>query len=459
MRNILFGTCLVVSLLSLSQPVVAATQTEISHTQLLTLDDCIRMALKAPPELGEAQADIDFTASKLEEAKSHRYPQIEVISMFGPAPTARKEDLMATDHNFFRFNRLTWFARADGILTQPLYTFGKISENMKAATHGIEVDRSRKQQKANEIVLKVREYYYGLLYAREMKELVLEVQESLLKARKTAQKLLDAESNGVDQMDIFKLDAFSNEAQKYLEEAHKGERLALSALRARLGLKPDAKIDIAAERLLLPDRPVPELETLVDRARDNRPEFRQISEGLKARTALVEAAKANYYPDVFLAGLLSWAYSPGRDKINNPYIHDNFNHYYGGAVLGVRWKLDFGITGSKVSAERAQHNRLLHTRDFAEINIPLQVKKFYLELKEAENAAKASRAAYSNAKKWTVSALANFDFGVGPAKDIFEALQAYSRMRAAYFQSVYNYNIALANLDCATSEQLQTGQK
>ncbi len=66
-------------------------------------------------------------------------------------------------------------------MIQPLYTFGKISENMKAATHGIEVDRSRKQQRANEIVLKVNEYYNGLLLAREMKELVLEVEEILIK--------------------------------------------------------------------------------------------------------------------------------------------------------------------------------------------------------------------------------------------------------------------------------------
>jgi outer membrane protein TolC len=124
----------------------------------------------------------------------------------------------------------------------------------------------------------------------------------------------------------------------------------------------------------------------------------------------------------------------------------------GGVALGVRWKLDFGITGAKVSAERAQHNRLLSTRDFADVNIPLQIKKYYLELKEAEQSAAATRKAYTNSKKWAVTALANFDFGVGPAKEIFEALQAYARMRAAYFQSLYNYRIAWANLDYATGE-------
>jgi outer membrane protein TolC len=121
-------------------------------------------------------------------------------------------------------------------------------------------------------------------------------------------------------------------------------------------------------------------------------------------------------------------------------------------ALGARWKLDFGITAAKVSAERAQYNRLLATREFANANIPLQLKKYYLELKEAENSATATRSAYTNSKKWAVTALANFDFGVGPAKEIFEALQAYARMRAAFFQSLYNYRMAWANLDYATGE-------
>ncbi|MFA7060536.1 MAG: TolC family protein [Pedobacter sp.] len=417
----------------------------------LSLDDCIRLALKSAPELGESQADIDLTASKLDEAKSYRYPQIEVKTMIGPAPGAHRNDLFATDKTF-RLNELTWFASTDATLIQPLWTFGKISENMKAATHGIEVDRSRKVQRANEIALKVKEYYFGLMLAREMKELVLEVLESLDKARITAKKLLEQGSETIDEIDIYKLDAFTGEANKYLEEAKKGEGLALAALKTRLGMPDAAPLEISSERLTMDEELTPEYETFVEKARIQRPEFKQITEGLKARSALVEAAKANYYPDIFLGGLVSWSYADGRDRINNPYITDQFNHIYGGVALGARWKLDFGITGAKVANERSQYNRLLSTKEFADANIPLQIHKFYLELEEAKNSIKATKSAYSNAKKWAVTALANFDFGVGPAKEIFEALQAYSRMRAEYFQSIYNHRIAKANLDFATGE-------
>ncbi len=448
----LFSSFVLIGSLSLSS-VSAFAADEADRVRLvLGLEDCIRIALKAAPELGEAQADIDHTSSRLEEAKSYRYPQIEVVSLFGPAPPAKKEDLTATDKTF-KFNELTWFGSADATIIQPLYTFGKISENMKAATHGIEVDRSRKEQRANEVALKVKEYYFGLMLARELKEVVLEVQESLAKARVKAQKMLDQGSNGVEESDLFKLDAFSGEVSKYLEEANKGESLALSALKTRLNLPISSQLEISSDRLLLEDSVTPEFDAFVEKARSHRPEFRQIKEGLKARSALVEAAQANYYPDIFLGGLLSWAYAEDRDRIRNPYINDQFRHFNGGVALGARWKLDFGITGAKVSGERAQYNRLLSTKAFADANIPLQIRKYYLDLNEAEKSVTAMKAGYTNAKKWAVTALANFDFGVGPAKEIFDALQAYARMRASYFQSIYNYKIAGANLDYATGAQ------
>lgn len=420
----------------------------------LSLEDCVRIALKAAPELGEAQADIDLTVSRLDEAKSYRYPQIEIMSLFGPAPQARRQDIspvIATD-KAFKFNEMTWFSSADAAIIQPLYTFGKISENMKAATHGIEVDRSRKEQRANEVALKVKEYYFGLMLARELKEVVLEVQETLTKAQVKARKMLDAGDAGIEEIDLFKLETFTGEVAKYFEEAIKGESLALAALKTRLGLPMTAQLEISSERLTADDALIPEFETYLGNARSRRPEFRQIAEGLKARSALVEAARANYYPDIFLGGLFSWAYADDRDRIRNPYINDQFRHLNGGVALGARWKLDFGITGARVASEQAQYNRLVSTKEFADANIPLQLRKYYLDLKEAENSTVATKSAYSNAKKWAVTAMANFDFGVGPAKEILEALQAYARMRAAYFQSIYNYRLAKANLEFAAGE-------
>ncbi|MHC1696476.1 MAG: TolC family protein [Geobacteraceae bacterium] len=419
---------------------------------VLGLDDCIRRALTTSPELGESRADIELAEAKLNEAKAHRLPQIEFLGLLGPVSKARGNQVNSSDR-IDHLHGLTIFARGDATIVQPLYTFGKISERMSAATHGIEVDRAKKAQKANEISLKVKEYYYGLLLARELKALVTEVGESLDKARDKARKLLDKGSANVDALDIYKLDAFSGTVRKYTEEAQKGESLALEALRVQMGLPVDAVFDIATIRLTPEENMTrADLSSYLEAAKLKRPEYKQLQEGLQARAALVKAAKADYYPDLFLGGYLSGAYSPDRDRVTNPWVPDEFNHLWAGIALGLKWKIDFGITSAKVAQEQAQYNRLISTNDYANANIPLQIRKAYLEREEAEKSIAANRDAYSNAKKWAVAAIANFDIGIGPAKEIFDSLQSYATMRSDYFRSIYNYKMSLANLDYAVGE-------
>jgi len=113
---------------------------------VLGLDDCIRRALRVAPELGEARADVELAAAKLEEAKAHRYPQIEFLGLAGPVSKARGNQVYSPDH-IERIHGLTVFARGDATLVQPIYTFGKISERMKAASHGIEVDKAKNRSR------------------------------------------------------------------------------------------------------------------------------------------------------------------------------------------------------------------------------------------------------------------------------------------------------------------------
>ena len=428
----------------MASPVSAAAGT-------VTLDECIARALNNAPELGEVQADIALSTAKLAEAKGYRLPQIDFLGLTGPVPQARGNQVESPD-SITDGDGYTWFERGDLTLVQPIYTFGKISNSMSAAKHGIEVEKARRVQKRNEIELKVKEYYYGVLLARELKQLLTEVRDDLGEARGKAKKLLDQNSANVEEADLFKLDSFSGEVNKYLAEAAKGEALALSALKARMGLPPEAEIEPADERLRPVAQQIGGVQRYVDQAKETRPEFRQVREGLQARRDLVAAAKAAHYPDIFLGANLSGAYAPGRNKVNNPWVPDQFNHLWGGVALGLKWKLDFGITSAKVAQEQAQYDRLVATKFYAEENIPLQVTKYYQEGVEAAASMEATKGGYESSKKWAVTAIANFDFGVGPAKEIFDSLQQYAKLRAAYYQSIYNYNLSVANLAYATGE-------
>ena len=70
-------------------------------------------------------------------------------------------------------------------------------------------------------------------------------------------------------------------------------------------------------------------------------------------------------------------------------------------------------------------------------------------LKSEENQAKLDIA--KNNRKITrallVSEVANYDFGIGDPADLFEALIIYTRVLSGYYDSVYNFNLAVADLN------------
>ncbi len=414
-----------------------------------TLDECIRKALEFSPEIKEVQQDVEISKTLLDEAKGYQWPQIETLGLAAPVSDA-KGNQIESDYHSDRIEGLGPFGSIDITLVQPLYTFGKIDEKKKAATHGIEVDKSRVRQKATDVALQIKEYYYGLLFAEDGMLLVDEIDGYLNSAIDRTEKLLEVESEFATPMDLHKLQAFSGIIETFRQKAIKSRILAKEALRKSMGFKSGKEVRIAEDHLTPADIKIEELGYYVGESSKLRPEFTQLKEGLAAKEALVQAAVAEYYPDIFLGAFFSYAWAGDRDKVDNPWIYDRFNHTGGGAALGIRWSLDFGITSAQVSRSRAEVRKLNQTGDFAETFIPLQVEKSYRELMEAKNNIEALYRSQKAARKWLVAASSNYDLGLGTSRDLADSLEAYGTTRMSYLQSIYNFNMAYANLEQAS---------
>jgi outer membrane protein len=421
----------------------------VTAEETYTLDECIRKALEFSPQIKEVRQDVEIAKTRLDEAQGYQWPQINALGFAGPAPDA-KGNQIESDYHSDEIEGLGPFGSIDITLIQPLYTFGKIGEKKKAATHGIEVDKSRVRQKATDVALQIKEYYYGLLFAEDGTRLVDEVDGYLISAIDRTEKLLEVESEFTTPMDLHKLQAFQGIIESYRQKAVKSRILAKEALRKTMGLPADHTLRIADDHLTPADIKIEELGYYVGESAKLRPEFTQLKEGLAAKEALAEAAVAEYYPDIFLGAFFSYAWAGDRDKVDNPWIYDRFNHTAGGAALGIRWSLDFGVTSAQVSRSRAEVHKLRQTGDYAETFIPLQVEQSYRELMEAKNNIEALFRSQKAARKWLVAASSNYDLGLGTSRDLADSLEAYGMTRMSYLQSIYNFNMAYANLEQAS---------
>jgi len=409
-----------------------------SKKKVYSLKDCIRMVLRFSPEMREKKYDVEIAKTRQDEVDSYQYPQLDLVALLSAVPNARGDQVNSPDKKDV-IRGIGPFQSLDVTVVQPLYTFDKITSGQKAAKSGILVEKSRLKQKATDIMLKVIEYYNGYLLARDINRLVSDVRGEINKAKEKIQKLIDMDSDSGDPMDLDKLTAYESQIDKFYFEAEKSEELARAALAGFMGVKDDDEFRLSDDRLELATVELHDYEKYVEFSSKNRPEFKQLEEGLKAKKNLVIVAEADKYPMIFIGANLSIANADGRTDNENPFIYDPLNHFWGGIGLGAKWHFDFGVTQAKVDRARAEYLKLKQTKKYAEMGIPLQVKKAYLELKEAMKNIKSSKSSYKAARRWLVAAVLNFDMGVGEAKDIFEALKIYATTKGQNLQFIYTY--------------------
>lgn len=424
---------------------------------VLDLPGMITMALARSPEVGESVGETAAARSDLSKVRGAYYPQLEVTAITGPVNDAREPVIRGNRiHDPSPGTSLAStgiFGRLDFTLTQPLYTFGKLSNREQAARLGVKATELETEKKIDAVALRVKQLYYALVLTGQGVEAADEAADFFRDARKRISRLLDLGSPNVTQSDLYRIDAYQADTLRSRAEAQKGRKVAYFALKSFLGLSPGQEFEPADKVLAIKPVKRAAMESYIARALKQRPELRQLQEALEAQKFQIKAARGDRYPTFFAAIEGSVAGAPGRDQLDNAYIDDEFNHAYAGIVAGLKWNWDFGISRAQVEKMEAGYNTLMSTRQNAVMNIPIQVAKAYQEVLEYEKSAEAYHRAAVASRKWVVSAMADFDMGVGTAEDMLTGIEKYGHNQGGYVEALFNYNLSLAELEYAAGIQ------
>jgi len=420
---------------------------------ILSLPELIDRAIAKSPGIGAVQSDIAAAKSDLDQVKAAYYPQLESAAVTGPVQDAKEPVIQngkITDPSpSLGVSTIGIFGRLDLMATQPLYTFGKLSNRKEAAARGVKAKEFQLDEKKGQIVLRITELYYALILARAGVESAQESESFFEEAGRRIQRLLDLGSPNVKESDLYRVDAYRADTLRFRAEAEKGVKVAYFALKALIRLPPGVEFEPAETTLTMKRVKLADVANYIQKAADQRPEFKQLAEALAAQDSQVKAATSDRYPS-FFAGLQgSLAGAPGREALYNPYIRDEFNHAYGGVVAGLKWNFDFGISRAKVDKMRAEYHKLLHTKASAEMNIPIQVAKSYQENLEWQTAVNSYQKAASASRKWVFAAMTDFDMGVGSAYDMLNAIDRYGSNQGKYLEALLHYNLSWAELEYA----------
>ncbi len=432
---------------------------QAAEPRVLSLDQLIEMALKTSPELKMAEQDILVAKSEYKEAKGGLLPQLDVTGTAGPVQDARFPIVQILNSTTGRIvsqdegGKIGIFGRLDFVLTQPLYTFGKIGDRKDAASLGVEAQTAAREEQRNKVVLNVKELYYAYLIALQGRNAARDADEYISDAGKRIRKLLELKAKNVDPSDLYRMHAFAGEVKAFAAKAESGAHTAYAALKTAVGLPEHEEFRIKDTELPKNTATLESEDEYIQRALTNRPAILEVKKGADARAKLADAAKADLYPSIFAAAIGSTAGSPGREKFENSYMFDEFNHNYAGVIAGAQWHLDFGIGTGKLDKARAEYQKMRNTQEFAEKNIPVEVVKYYQDAVEAQKSSVAYEQAAVGSRRWIITAFSNFDLGIGTARDMFDAIDRYGKNQGEYLRSLYNYHVSVARLDYAMGKR------
>ncbi len=415
----------------------------------LTLDELTARAL-AGPRGRMASSDTDAARARVDEADAARLPKATGTAFFTASPEIRCSNpactITAPDGFALQFSGV--FAGAGLVLTQPVYTFGKIATARTAAGAGVRAQAALENETAGDVAADAARAYYGLKFARELRYMLEDGIEEIDKAKQHLDERASDGSGDVTIQDKQRVATLLAEAKIQLEEAKEGEDQALAGVRALVGAD-DADIDdapLAAAALELGDA------AGYDHQADDRPQVVAAREGAAAAHALADFEERQYYPDLAIVGTANWADAQGVDHPPS-WIYSQPYHTAGlGAALVLRWNLEPWTTHAHVERAEAQARHADALAELARTGATLDVRTAYSEAARAKAKVDAATEGEKASRAWVASVLQNDAIGTAEAKDIADSYIAWFQMRARLMQAIFQWDLATVRLRRATGE-------
>jgi outer membrane protein TolC len=381
-------TCKTIQLLSVLALLVAA-QNGIGQNNApmqLTLSQAIDLALKQNRDLKLAQLAVVDSQHKKEAARSAYFPHIRNESSILHITELAGVDIPAGafgnhpdtgpipgQNLFLGQGSLTSYTSGTG-LEQPFTQMFKIHASNRAATADLNTARVQVDQTQNDVALKVRQLYYGILIAQLRQQAAAEevaasqvklqeATEDVLRGNALDVAVLESRASSLDA----KQAALTQRLQIHDQMINLDDLLGLP-LNTQLALDPDTSSA---------SMPIPSREECIRIAQEHSPQIQAAKQSVLKAKAGLSAAKDAYIPDV--TGLARYSYQSGI-----PFLVHNFG------TFGFSVSYDL-FDGGKRIAEIKDSQTLLSEAELnlakVEDEVAVQVETAYDKVEQMQDLA------------------------------------------------------------------------
>jgi outer membrane protein TolC len=410
------------------QPISKATTTggDVIPARVLTLNQCIDIALKNNPTIRASMFGVDVNQSRVGEARSGYYPQLSASGSYARVHPQPNTVVFNTAAEFDQY--LTGFS-----LNQTILDFGKTSQQVDISKYNLESSRSDLNTTQDTIILSVKQAYYGVLQAKRNRDVAADVLKQFQLHLDQAKGFYDVGTKA--RIDVIKAEVDLSNAKLSLINAENALKIAWVTLGNVMGTTdvPESAIE---DNLSFQKYAITSEEAMA-RAFENRSDLKSIIAKRQAAEANTSYAQSGYYP--VLSGFANYNWAGQATS--------SLDHYWNyGLQLTV--PLFSGFLTQQQAAEAKSNLYILKANeDSIRQQILLDVRQAYLNLQAAEASISTAELAAAQAKENLDLANGRYAAGVGSPIEVSDAFATYVSAQANYTLSLSNYKIAQATIE------------
>ena len=418
----------------------------------LSLDEALAAGLESSPGLHASQLKLEAATAKSREIAAGRLPSFkfgggytrlsevpnfQVTLPFSPNP------IVVSQSYFNNFNlRLG--------VQQPLFTgfrlkAGEGSARMLAAAAGQDLEKD-----SAELTFAVKNAYWGLARARDFEKVI---DENL---RQVAEHLKDVRAffgqGLLTKNEVLRAELELSNAEIMKIDARDAAEVALTALVSLIGLPLDTDVDLTTSVESQASRIQADAGdgegSPVERALANRPEIKSAEFTIKASELGVKAARAGFFPQVFLSGNYYYLRP-------NPRILPSLDRFKATWDVGVSVSFDvwnWGQTKRQVEQAEALLGQAREVRKALEDQAVLEVTQSRLSLVRAGEKVRVAGQAVGQAEENLRVTRERFKQGVALSSDVLDAEVALLQAKLGRTQATIDQVLAQASLEKARGE-------
>jgi outer membrane protein TolC len=420
----------------------------------LTLERSIEIALANNPEVAATLWDVSVAGARADQAKAARWPTLIYEGNYIKYLNSRP--LWEARYNNERRLFSKQQSRGDVLLKLPLFTGGRIINDIKAAELVRLAEENRLSRTRDELIFNVSSTFYAILSQEKVIDSLRFSLEAMEEQRKKTAAMLEVAK--VAKVDLLRTEVRLADLQQSLERETNVQDIQKRLLATLLGL--DEKAALKIDGKLTFEKKGFSSEQLVPLALDRRPDYQAARDKVEAQAKRVDVARAGHAPNVNLVGSYGYRGTGAVGVMDDRSIRSPQNRgpwYDDDGQVGVVLTLPL-FEGGRITAKVKEEWAALAAAQERLRKLNLQVRQevevAVLDVRSSSERVKATEKALEQARESLRIETLKYSLGSGSITDVLDAQAALLQTETTYYRALSDFRTAIARLKLAVGGEL-----